>query len=64
MKSSMRVAFECPWCKKLCGYAMDRGGPVFNNEIIGRFAGSSLECVHCKRPIEFLVNVKFKKKEK
>jgi len=43
---------------------MDRGGPVSNNEIIGRFKGSSLDCVHCKKPIEIMINVKFRKKEK
>ena len=64
MKSSMRLAFECPWCHKMCGYAMDRGGPVSNNESIGRFAGVSLDCVHCKQPVEFTINVSFKKKEK
>ena len=64
MKSSMRLVFECPWCKKMCGYAMDRGGPVSNNEVIGRFKGKSLDCVHCKKPIEIMINVKFRKKEK
>ena len=63
MKSSLRIAFECPWCHKLCGYAMDWGGPVLNNETIGRYSGNSLNCVHCKNPIDFQVNVKFQKKE-
>ena len=62
MKSSMRIAFECPWCHKMCGYAMDRGGPVFDNEVVGRSKGSSLECVHCKQPIEVMINFSFKKK--
>ena len=43
---------------------MDRGGPVFNNEAIGRYGDKSLLCVHCKQPVEFTINVSFKKKEK
>jgi len=64
MRSSMRLAFECPWCKRPCGYAMDRNGMVHNNETIGRANGDFIPCPVCKGPIEVMVNVQFHKKEK
>lgn len=64
MNSQMRIVISCPWCKRPVGYAFDRNGLIETNEMIGRFWGNSLECLHCKNPIELVINVKYQKGRK
>jgi len=64
MKSSMRLVFECPWCHKMNGYAMDRGGPIYNGEKLGRRNGKSLICISCHKEITIELTVNIKRKEK
>jgi len=61
MKSQVNVALQCPYCKKPTGYHFTRDGMVYTNEIVGRFLGRSLPCVHCQRPIEVMIHFNYRK---
>lgn len=61
MKSQLSIALECPYCHKPTGYHFVREGLVYHGEIIGRFAGNTLSCVHCKQPMEVIVHFHLRK---
>lgn len=61
MRSQMNIALECPYCHKPTGYHFTREGAIYHGEIVGRFAGNTLACVHCKQPIEIMVHFQFRK---
>ena len=61
MLSQFNAMIECPHCKQMTGYHFSREGQIFSNEIIGRFSGNTLACVHCKRPIELMIHFIYRK---
>ena len=61
MATVMNVEFLCPHCGRKMGYHFTRNGVIYNNEIVGRYAGSYLKCLSCGKKISIVLMLKLRK---